>query len=104
MFKNLGFVYSLCVSITFLIILFGCNKKELIVIVDGPTQVFKEYPESGVPDKNQVITIINKGENYEVVKTNYSKDFMFYKIKLNDGRVGYLWSGDDFHVKDKGGK
>ena len=79
----------------------SCSKTELIVVVEGPTNVFKDYPQSGNPNTDSVITILNKGETGEVIHTRYSKDFMFYKIRLKDGREGFVQFGDKFKVVPK---
>ncbi len=50
-----------------------------------------------------VIAVLEKGDRGRVIHIRYSKDFMFYKIKLDDGRMGYVMYGDKFKVvkKDK---
>jgi hypothetical protein len=75
----------------------------LIVIADEPTRVFKDYQEVTYRNqgKDQVIAVMNKGETAEVITERYTKDYMFYKIRLKDGRVGYVWVGDKFRVVSK---
>jgi len=81
--------------------LVSCKNTAMIVVAEEPTRVFKSYPDSGPPKKDEEIAILNKGETGTVIHSRYSKDFMFYKIRLNDGREGYVWVGDKFRVVPK---
>lgn len=78
----------------------GCNseKTDMIIVIDGQTKVYSEYPESGMPRQEKVITVLGKGVKCKVVTIRYSKDFQFYKIELQDGREGYIIFGDNFRV------
>ena len=78
--------------------LFGCHKRDMIVVAEESTKIYKSYPASGPPNPNDVVGILGKGETGVVVTTRYSKDFMYYKIKLKDGLEGYVWFGDKFKV------
>ena len=78
--------------------LLGCHKRDMIVVADEPTKIYKDYPASGPPNQNDVVGTLGKGETGVVLTTRYSKDFMYYKIKLKDGREGYVWFGDKFKV------
>jgi len=78
----------------------GCSSTE-IVIAEEPVNVYKNYPQSGKPNQDEVITILRQGETGDVIQTRYSKDFMFYKIRLKDGREGYVLFGDKFRVVPK---
>lgn len=79
----------------------SCKNKDMIVVAEDSVSVYKSYPESGIPDKNTVIAVLSKGETGDVIKTEHSKDFMFYKIRMNDGMEGYVWFGDKFKVVEK---
>lgn len=81
--------------------LLSCNKTDTTIIVEEPTKVFKNYPDSGPPNQDEVVAVLNKGETGAVIHSRYSKDFMYYKIRLKDGRKGYVMFGDKFRVEKK---
>lgn len=81
--------------------LISCKNTDMMVIAEEPTRVFKGYPDSGPPKQDEVVAVLNKGETGAVIHSRYSKDFMFYKIRLKDGREGYVWVGDKFRVVPK---
>jgi len=54
--------------------------------------------------QKQIIATLVQGNVSEVIQERYSKDFMYYKIKLSDGRKGYVWVGDKFNVVAKQGR
>jgi len=94
-------VIIITVVAMFLLNVLGCKNTDMTVIADEPTKVFKSYPESGLPKQNEVVAVLNKGETGAVIHACYSKDFMFYKIRLKDGQEGYVWVGDKFRVEKK---
>jgi uncharacterized protein YgiM (DUF1202 family) len=79
----------------------GCHEPKLTIVAEETTKVFKEYPASGPPNSDHVITTLGKGESVDVIRERYSKDYMFYEVQLKDGRTGYLWVGDKFRVVPK---
>jgi len=79
----------------------GCSNTDKMVIAEEPTNVYADYPENGKPNQAKVITVLRQGETGDVIQTQYSKDFMFYKIRLKDGREGYVLFGDKFRVVPK---
>lgn len=97
--KIMPYVKMQLVALLFLSVL-GC-KDNMIVVADEPTKVFKSYPDSGPPKQDEVVAVLNKGETGAVIHSRHSKDFMFYKIRLKDGREGYVWVGDKFRVEKK---
>ena len=74
------------------------------VIAYDEVMVYRDYPPSGPPEQKQVIAVIAKGTVSDVIQERYSKDFMYYKIKIRDGREGYVWVGDKFTVMAKQGR
>lgn len=79
----------------------SCKNTNTMVIADAPTNVFKSYPDSGPPKQDEVIAVLSKDETGDVIHSRHSKDFMYYKIRLKDGREGYVWVGDKFRVENK---
>lgn len=70
----------------------GCKKTE-VVVIEAPTSVYEDYPESG-PPTSKVIAVLNKGETAEFIHARYAKDCEYLKIRLKDGRTGYVgWNG-----------
>jgi len=87
--------------VTMILSLLSCNNTDSMVIVEEPTRVYKNYPDSGPPNQNEVITVLTKGETGAVIHSRYAKDAMYYKIRLKDGRKGYVMFGDKFRVEKK---
>lgn len=75
-----------------------------LVITENHIDVLKEpyplnYP-STKPRPNTVIAVLKKGERVKVINYRYGKDYMVYKIKLQDGRNGYvIYKKDAFRVE-----
>lgn len=67
----------------------GCDNKKQIVIIEKPTELL-EKPDRKDSPRNRVIAQLNKGVRAEVIHTRYSKEYMFYKIRTEDGLVGYV--------------
>lgn len=93
--KTIGMVALMILSLG------SCSNADMLVIAEGSIKVYKDYPESGTPSQDKVIAVLNQGETGDVIHTRYSKDFMFHKIRLKDGREGYVWFGDKFKVVPK---
>jgi hypothetical protein len=84
---------------------FACtDAKWATIIAYGDVPVYENYPSSGPPMQKQIIATLVQGNVSEVIQERYSKDFMYYKIKLSDGRKGYVWVGDKFNVVAKQGR
>lgn len=96
--RRLTIYFRIFGVIALIMIVISCKNSEFIVVAEEPTRVFKSYPDSGPPKQDEEIAILNKGETGVVIHSRYSKDFMFYKIRLKDGREGYVWVGDKFSV------
>jgi len=93
-----GFILMLTIGI-----LYGCDNNDLIVVINEPTNVLaapslQEY-EKGSSGPPNVVTVLKKGETAEVIGKEYGKSYLAYKIRLSDGRTGYIISyGDKFRV------
>lgn len=79
----------------------NCSNTDKMVLAEEAIKVYIDYPSSGTPSQDKVIAVLNQGESGYIIHTRYSKDFMFYKIRLKDGREGYVWFGDKFKVVSK---
>ncbi len=83
-----------------MIIFFGassCTEKRATIIIQEPTELLQKADIKDAPG-NKVLSILGKGMTGKIVDTKYSKDFMFYKIKMEDGRTGYVMHGDNLKV------
>jgi uncharacterized protein YgiM (DUF1202 family) len=94
-------LYKTIGMVMLILSLLSCKSSDMTVVVEEPTRVYKNYPESGPPNQNEVITVLNKGETGIVIHSRYAKDAMYYKIRLKDGRKGYVMFGDKFRVEKK---
>lgn len=81
------------------ITLLGSKKKGTFILVQGPIKVL-ENPECSIEENVKVLTVLNKGERVRVLGVKYPKNCMVYRIRLADGRVGYITHGDSFKVLD----
>ena len=79
----------------------GCNDSNSFVIIEGPTDLLSQ-PDTKDTLGNTVVATLQSGDKGKVIHTRYSKSFMFYKIKLDDGRTGYVMYGDKFKVVEDG--
>ncbi len=79
----------------------ACADPDSIVHATGKVEVYKTFPKN--EPGNQIISVLNPGESAAVLATRHSKEFMFYRIKLADGREGYVMFGDAFEVRLKSG-
>jgi len=73
-----------------------------MAIAEGPTRVYSNYNE---PDQDPKLSLVvlQKGESVDVLTKVYGKDSMYFKVRLKDGRTGYLlYHGDKFRVVPKG--
>jgi hypothetical protein len=48
-------------------------------------------------NENHVIAVLSRGDSVVLVCTEYEKEYAVYEIRLDDGRVGYMFSGTQFH-------
>lgn len=77
-----------------------------IVLIEGPANLIKKpyplnYPSTN-PQPNEVISNLKAGDEGEVLDWSYEKDYKVYKVKMKDGKVGYLIHGENFKELTKG--
>jgi hypothetical protein len=87
------FSYTLLLCLATAWVTLACEKNDLITI-KKPTKVLeKAFPEnypSSNPKPNAVIAILNEGTTIKATKKEYGKDFLMYRVQLEDGRNGYI--------------
>ena len=90
-------IWTLGAAVLTVTTLMGCNSGDFVLIAETPTSVYEDYP-SGGPPRAKVIAVMNKGDTAAIIHTRYAKDAAYYKVRLKDGREGYvLW--EDGKVK-----
>ncbi len=64
------------------------NQTEILVVVEQTELLPK--PERKDDKENKPISVLEKGTIGLIVHIRYSKEFMFYKIRLENGLEGYV--------------
>jgi len=77
----------------------ACGNSNSMVQATGKVEVYETFPKN--EPGNKIVGVLNPGESAPVLATRHSKEFMFYRIRLADGREGYVMFGDDFKVEQK---
>jgi hypothetical protein len=77
----------------------GCGNSDSMVQATGRVEVYETFPKN--EPGNKIVGVLNPGESAPVLATRRSKEFMFYRIRLADGREGYVMFGDDFKFEQK---
>jgi len=90
-------IFFIGCTLTFIGGTLGCKAGDLTIIIEKPTELLSKADLKDASG-NEVISILNKGVKGSVIKSEYSKDFMFYKIRTEDGRVGYVLYGDNLKI------
>lgn len=94
-------IYCFLMIVAIFIATHGCSSKEIYIVIQGPTELLYEADYKDAPG-NRIIAVLDKEVKARVIHIRYSKEFMFYKIRTEDGRVGYVKYGDNFQVFENG--
>ena len=70
----------------------------LVLATSQPTDLLENPSPKDYALPNQVITVLEKGTWLKVVQVIYGKDYVAYKVRLPDGRSGYIIGGWGVHV------
>jgi hypothetical protein len=68
------------------------------VEITGPV-ILLEAPYPIDNGKNRILDTINQGDTVKVTKTITSKEYVALKVKLKNGKSGYIIKGDNFTVR-----
>lgn len=69
------------------------SEPEFVLIVEMTTTLYEDYPTDG-PPRAKIVGVMNEGEIAPVIHIRYAKDAAYYKVRLQDGREGYVgWDG-----------
>lgn len=98
--KVLNSVCKLPIAVLIIIIV-GCSSSST-VLIEMPTKLLKnpypiDYPSTN-PQPNEIVSILKVGDQGRVLDITYGKDYRVYKVKMNDGKTGYLVGGDTFKI------
>jgi hypothetical protein len=74
------------------------EKAYLEVIIEEPTDFLK------TPNDKDLMEVLDKGEIGRIIHSRYYKGLRYYKIRLNDGREGYVKNGKKFRIERKRGQ
>ncbi len=75
----------------------SCSEKKPTIILPEPTELLQIARHKNAPG-NKVLAVLEKGTSGVILDTTYSKSFMFYKIKTNDGRIGYVMALENMKI------
>ncbi|HRQ15366.1 MAG TPA: hypothetical protein PK205_18870 [Promineifilum sp.] len=73
------------------------NEPEFVLISEASTTVYEDYPTDG-PPRAKVVGVMNEGDEALIIHTRYAKDAAYYKVRLQDGREGYVGSDGRFEI------
>ncbi len=62
-------------------------------LLENPSPKYYAFP-------NRVVTVLETGTWLKVVKVRYGKDYVTYKVRLSDGRSGYVIGGWGVNVHE----
>jgi hypothetical protein len=68
------------------------------VVVDKPLHIYQSAELPGRNHTNTPLTSATEHDTLSVMRIRYEKDYMVVRVKLADGREGYVFSGDGFHL------
>ena len=68
------------------------------IVVTGPLTIY-QTPDEHLRDRNnsEVARVTDK-DTLKVIRIRYEKDYMVVRVRLADGRQGYIFSGANFHI------
>ena len=69
------------------------SKPKFVLIVEVLTTVYEDYPTDG-PPHSRIVGVLHEDDIAPIIHTRYAKDAAYYKVRLQDGREGYVgWDG-----------
>ncbi len=66
------------------------------ISIKGDTPVMLQPYSGGAVDGNQIIEVLHPGDVVKVLDLRYGKGYLAFKVRLVDGKQGYLISGSSF--------
>ena len=68
------------------------------VVVEKPLHIYRSDELPLLDHSNTPIGSAAEHDTLSVTRIRYEKDYMVVRVKLADGREGYVFSGDGFHL------
>jgi hypothetical protein len=68
------------------------------VVVDKPLHIYRSTVLPKLDHTNTPLASAAEHDTFSVTRIRYEKDYMVVRVKLADGREGYVFSGDGFHL------
>lgn len=89
---KMKYIYC-CLGLLLLSCISGC--KNTYIIASDSVNVYENHydPAFYKSIKNDVKMILKKGDRIKLITMKYDKNYAFYKVKLYDGSIGYIFSG-----------
>ena len=70
------------------------NDHQEKLLVHAPVHVYRSYTPPQAYPGSDFIAVIGPKDNVTVVQVMRNRDYMAVKIRLNDGREGWVFSGE----------
>jgi hypothetical protein len=83
------------------ILITSCQAPPQRVVLEERTLLYARMdppPGENGANANPVIAVLSRHDSVVLVHTNYEKDWAVYETRLDDGRVGYMFSDAKFHL------
>jgi hypothetical protein len=68
------------------------------VVVERSLSVYETTEPPWRDHSNSPVAAAAARDTFPVMRIRYEKDYMVVRVKLADGREGYVFSGDGFHL------
>jgi len=95
-----GAICALAVIVGYLVLQDTSEDRSHSLLVNGPVHVYKiEVPPSSEQERSDYLALLAPGDQVEVRRVRYGKDYMAVKIRLRDGREGWVFSGESIELK-----
>jgi hypothetical protein len=96
---TIGFIVCLAALLTFgPAALDAYRDRQHRVVIDKPLHIYKSVEPPWRKQSNAPIASAAERDTLSVSRIRYEKDYMVVRVRLADGREGYIFSGDAFHL------
>ena len=96
---TIGFVLCLAALLVFgPAALDAYHDRQHRVLVERPLHIYQTAELPSRDQSNVPIASAAERDTLPVTRIRYEKDYMVVRVKLADGRKGYVFSGDGFHL------
>jgi type II secretory pathway component HofQ len=78
----------------------GCSYDRGTIVIVKSTELLQKADRKEA-EGNKVITVLREGTEAKIINVRYSKEYMFYKVRTEEGQLGYVMYGDNLNVLSK---